>query len=182
MFNDEVANRAANSIITGPEDLSEQEKYSFHDFLQEWCNARPISGTTAQVISDKMRESFFEKGKGFKTCWRDEGGLTVSSEFVRFKDGVTKAKAIETAIVNLDKCERAPVDRYNSELIIALARMRIVRFAKEGTGNPRHIPLNQRTLKCQLISDDFEEHYTITREIHDRLKARKIGRAYDVTI
>ncbi|KAF5593657.1 hypothetical protein FPCIR_5173 [Fusarium pseudocircinatum] len=61
MPNDEVAHRAANIIIAGPEDLSEQGKYSFHDLLQEWCNARPISGITAQVISDKMRESFFEK-------------------------------------------------------------------------------------------------------------------------
>jgi hypothetical protein len=57
----EVANRAANSIIAGPGDLSEQEKHSFYDLLQAWCNARSFSGTTAQVISDKMRESFFEK-------------------------------------------------------------------------------------------------------------------------
>ncbi|KAG9506018.1 hypothetical protein J7337_002992 [Fusarium musae] len=156
----EVANRAASSIIAGPEDLSEQENHSFHDLLQEWCNARPFSGTTAQVISDKIQESIFEKvsslwdsdahmitipvlnvkklkatsvaagyfitnlpvtplksevktlymsvkfepnsqGKDFETCWKDECGLTVSSEFVRFKYGVTKAKAI----VNLDKCE-----------------------------------------------------------------------------
>ncbi|KAF5561771.1 hypothetical protein FPHYL_6024 [Fusarium phyllophilum] len=124
------------------------------------------------------------EGKDFRISWRDEGCLTVSTEFARLKEGKTKAKAIETAIVNWDKCERARAEKYNTELIIALARMHTVRFAKEGTGHPPHIPyglqVNQRRLKCQSISDDFEEHYTITKEIHDRLKARKIGRRHHI--
>ncbi|KAF5575772.1 hypothetical protein FPANT_11201 [Fusarium pseudoanthophilum] len=153
MSDEQVANRAANATIFGAGEFSEQEKYSFHDLLHEWCNARPLSGTNAQAITDVMQESFFEKvsfawdsddsmimmpvlsakklretsvaagyfitnlpvtpsklyvsvkfepnsqRKDFETCWKDEGGLTVSSELVRFKDGVTKAKAI----VNLDK-------------------------------------------------------------------------------
>ncbi|SCN78103.1 uncharacterized protein FFM5_01782 [Fusarium fujikuroi] len=61
------------------------------------------------------------QGKDFKTCWKDEGGLTVSAECVRFKDRYTMAKAIEAAIVNWDMCERTRVDEYNSELIISLA-------------------------------------------------------------
>ncbi|KAI1026281.1 hypothetical protein LB504_011298 [Fusarium proliferatum] len=126
------------------------------------------------------------QGKEFKYCWKDEGGLTVSAEFVRYKDGYTKATAIEAAIVNWDKCERARVDRYNSELIIALARMRTVRFARDGTANapaiPQELRINGRTLKCQLISDDFEEHADIVEAVRSGLKARKIGRRHHVII
>ncbi|KAI1045519.1 hypothetical protein LB505_008706 [Fusarium chuoi] len=126
------------------------------------------------------------QGKEFKYCWKDEGGLTVSAEFVRYKDGYTKATAIEAAIVNWDKCERARVDRYNSELIIALARMRTVRFARDGTANapaiPQELRINGRTLKCQLISDDFEEHADIVQAVRSGLKARKIGRRHHVII
>ncbi|KAF5701225.1 hypothetical protein FMUND_13971 [Fusarium mundagurra] len=40
------------------------------------------------------------EGKDFKICWKDKGILTVSSEFVRFKEGITKAKAIKASIIN----------------------------------------------------------------------------------
>ncbi|RKK87723.1 hypothetical protein BFJ69_g475 [Fusarium oxysporum] len=120
------------------------------------------------------------QGKEFKTFWKDEGGLNVSSEFVKLKEGFTKAKAIEAAIVNWDKCERARVEKFNTELVIALARMRIVRFAREGTAQPPYIPqelrVNNRTIKCNLISDEFEEHYNIIKAVHEGLKGRKIGR------
>ncbi|SCO83850.1 uncharacterized protein FRV6_07977 [Fusarium oxysporum] len=119
-------------------------------------------------------------GNDFKLYWKDEGGLAVSSEFVRFKEGVTKAQAVEAAIVNWDKCERARVEKFNTELIIALARMRFVRFAREGTARPPYSPqelrVNNRTIKCNLISDEFEEHYNIMKAVHEGLKGRKIGR------
>lgn len=35
MPNDQVVNRVANTTILGAEELSEQEKSSFHDLLQE---------------------------------------------------------------------------------------------------------------------------------------------------
>ncbi|CVK89640.1 uncharacterized protein FMAN_04191 [Fusarium mangiferae] len=106
---------------------------------------------------------------------KDESGLTVSAEFVRFKDGYTMAKAIDAAIVNWDMRERTRVDEYNSELIISLARMHTVRFAKDGTDHPPHIPhelqVNNRTLKCQLISDDFEEHYNMVKAVENGLSS-----------
>lgn len=120
------------------------------------------------------------QGKEFKTCWKDEGGLTVSSEFVKLKEGFTKAKAIEAAIVNWDKCERARVEKFNTELIIALARMRIVRFAREETANPLYVPqdlrVNNRTIKCDLISDEFEAFKDMVNAVSERLKKKKIGR------
>lgn len=132
----------------------------------------------AAYMSAKFESN--SEGKDFKLCWKDKGGLTVGAEFVRFKEGVTKAQAIESTIVNWDKCERARVEKYNTELIIALARMRIVRFAREGTALPPYIPqelrVNNRTIKCNLISDEFEEHYNIIKAVHGGLKGRKIGR------
>ncbi|KAF4426084.1 hypothetical protein FACUT_9936 [Fusarium acutatum] len=120
------------------------------------------------------------QGKDCKTCWKDEGGLTVSSEFVRFKDGMSRAQAVELAIVNWDKCERAQVDKYNSEFIIALARMHTVRFAKDGTSHPLYIPhelqVNSRTLKCKLISDEFEAYKGMINTISQRLQKTKLGR------
>ncbi|CVK93246.1 hypothetical protein FPRO06_02921 [Fusarium proliferatum] len=249
-----AANRAANATIFGAGELSEQERYSFHDLLHEWCNARPLSGINAQAITDPMRESFFEKvffawdsddsmimmpvlsakklqetsvatgyftenlpvtpakrkrgqnfqtnpqrmancpaymsvkfepnseGKDFKISWKDEGGSTVSSEFVRFNTGMSKDEAVELAITNWDKHERTRVHKYNTELIIALARMRIVRFARDGTANPLYIPqdlrVNNRTIKCNLISDEFDAFKDMIVAVSERLNKKKIGRPY----
>ncbi|KAF4958227.1 hypothetical protein FGADI_2599 [Fusarium gaditjirri] len=189
-----TANRSASTTITEPKDFSLMEKVSFNDLLQEWCAARPNSGDNSQVLTAKLRESFFER---FFYLWDSTDDMVVmptlheknireTAEFVRFKDGITKAKAIESAIVNWDKYERARVDKFNSDLIIALARMRIVQFAQDGTESPPTIPqelrINGRTLKCQLISDDFEEHYNIVKAVHNGLKARKIGRPHHIII
>ncbi|KAF5988097.1 hypothetical protein FCOIX_681 [Fusarium coicis] len=140
----EVANRAANSIIAGPEDLSEQEKHSFHDLLQEclWdsddhiitmpvLNVKKLKATSVgagyfitnlPVTPSKSEFEPNSQGKDFETCWKDECGLTVSSEFVRFKYGVTKAKAI----VNLNKAYRLESDEEEEEITIDWAtRLRL---------------------------------------------------------
>ncbi|KAI1036583.1 hypothetical protein LB503_003021 [Fusarium chuoi] len=115
-------------------------------------------GQTLQTNPRRMAQSpaymsvKFEGAVGIELnlYWKDEGGSAVGSEFVKFKDGFTKATAIEAAIVNWDKCERARVEKYNTELIIALARMQIVRFAKAGTQDFPYIPqdlrVNDRTI------------------------------------
>ncbi|KAF5970708.1 hypothetical protein FBULB1_9587 [Fusarium bulbicola] len=118
-------------------------------------------------------------GTDLELYWKDEGGSAVSSKFVKFKDGVTKPKAIETATINWDKREMARVEEYNTKLIIALARMRIVRFAKVGTEHPPYIPqdlwVNNRTLKCQLMSDEFEEVVKTVEAVCEGFSRSKVG-------
>ncbi|KAG7435334.1 hypothetical protein Forpi1262_v002658 [Fusarium oxysporum f. sp. raphani] len=114
-----------------------------------------------------------------KFVWRDFHGSEASSKFVQLNPGLTKAAAMEKAIVNWDTRERERVETYNTALIVALARMRILRFVAAGTALPPYIPhelqVNERLLKCSLISDKFEEHYTVYNLIHQGLAGRRIG-------
>ncbi|KAF5558836.1 hypothetical protein FNAPI_4926 [Fusarium napiforme] len=122
------------------------------------------------------------EGKDFKISWKDEGGLTVSLEFVRFDPEMSKVEAVEWAIINWDKHERARVHKYNTELIIALACMRTVRFVCDGTANPLYIPqdlrVNDRTIKCNLISDEFDAFKDMIVAVSERLNKKKIGHPY----
>ncbi|KAF9771449.1 hypothetical protein IL306_010915 [Fusarium sp. DS 682] len=114
-----------------------------------------------------------------KFVWRDVQGSEASSKFVQLDPGMTKAAAMEKAIMNWDTRERERVETFNTSMIVALARKRILRFVAAGTGRSPHIPhelrVNERLLKCVLISDKFEEHYSVYNLVHQGLARRRIG-------
>ncbi|EXL62706.1 hypothetical protein FOCG_01211 [Fusarium oxysporum f. sp. radicis-lycopersici 26381] len=145
-------------------------------------------GTTKQDNDHRMANSpaFLSvefsseaEGREFRLVWKDGGSTKVPVEYVKLKDGMTKAKAIEGAIINWDRNERSRVEEYNTKLIIALARMRIVRFAEAGTNAFPHIPqdlrVNNRTLQCKLISDEFDEFFNMMKAVHEGLSQSKLG-------
>ncbi|KAG5788843.1 hypothetical protein H9Q69_012092 [Fusarium xylarioides] len=113
------------------------------------------------------------EGKEFRLVWRDERGTRIPVDYVRYHEGVTKAHAILKAIKAWDRDLRSRVEDYNTKLIIALARMRIVRFAKAGTQNvpyiPDHLRVNGRILPCKLISDEFAEYFNVMKEVFEGL-------------
>ncbi|EMT65133.1 hypothetical protein NOF04DRAFT_12400 [Fusarium oxysporum II5] len=119
------------------------------------------------------------EGREFRLVWKDGGSTKVPVEYVKLIDGMTKAKAIEGAIMNWDRNERARVEEYNTKLIIALARMRIIRFAKAGTHAFPYIPqdlrVNNRTIQCKLITDEFDEFFQMMKAVHEGLSRSKLG-------
>ncbi|KAF4332686.1 hypothetical protein FBEOM_13524 [Fusarium beomiforme] len=137
-------------------------------------NRRANEPTYLSVEFDHESDS-----KDFNLVWKDGASNKAPARYAKLNEGMTKAQAIESAILNWDKNERLIVDKYNTKLIIALARMRIVRFAKEGTNNFPYIPqdlrVNDCTLQCQLASDEFEEYYGDIKKVHENLKRRKVG-------
>ncbi|KAG5773548.1 hypothetical protein H9Q72_000739 [Fusarium xylarioides] len=119
------------------------------------------------------------EGKEFRLVWRDERGTRIPVDYVRYHEGVTKAHAILKAIKAWDRDLRSRVEDYNTKLIIALARMRIVRFAKAGTQNvpyiPDHLRVNGRILPCKLISDEFAEYFNVMKKVFEGLGNSQVG-------
>ncbi|KAM5514205.1 hypothetical protein FOXYSP1_05171 [Fusarium oxysporum f. sp. phaseoli] len=124
---------------------------------------------------------FSSEAEGGEFClvWKDGGSTKVPVEYVKYKEGMAKAMAIEGAITNWDRNERARAENFNTKLIIALARMRIVRFAKAGTQDfpyiPQELRVNNRTIQCKLISDEFEEFFNVMKAVHEGLSRSKVG-------
>ncbi|WKT43257.1 hypothetical protein QSH57_008093 [Fusarium oxysporum f. sp. vasinfectum] len=120
-----------------------------------------------------------QRGGEFCLVWKDGGSTKVPVEYVKYKEGMAKAMAIEGAITNWDRNERARAENFNTKLIIALARMRIVRFAKAGTQDfpyiPQELRVNNRTIQCKLISDEFEEFFNVMKAVHEGLSRSKVG-------
>ncbi|KAL2676851.1 hypothetical protein Neosp_010617 [[Neocosmospora] mangrovei] len=65
--------------------------------------------------------------------WRDGNFATINQKFVQLDEGLTMKSAIRRAILNYDQCETARIEQYNKTLIIAVARLQILAFAKTGT-------------------------------------------------
>ncbi|KAI8714395.1 hypothetical protein NCS52_01159200 [Fusarium sp. LHS14.1] len=65
--------------------------------------------------------------------WRDGNFATMNQKFVQLDEGLTMKLAIRRAILNYDQCETSRIEQYNKALVIALARLRILAFAKTGT-------------------------------------------------
>ncbi|EXA50620.1 hypothetical protein FOVG_03239 [Fusarium oxysporum f. sp. pisi HDV247] len=124
---------------------------------------------------------FSSEAEGGEFClvWKDGGSTKVPVEYVKYKEGMAKAMAIGGAITNWDRNERAGAENFNTKLIIALARMRIVRFAKAGTQDfpyiPQELRVNNRTIQCKLISDEFEEFFNVMKAVHEGLSRSKVG-------
>ncbi|KAI1030614.1 hypothetical protein LB505_004145 [Fusarium chuoi] len=119
------------------------------------------------------------EGKEFRLVWRDKGGSRVPVDYAKYKEGITKAKAIQGAITRWDRDERFRVEEYNTKVIVALARMRIVRFAKAGTQDvpyiPQNLQVNDRMIPCKLISDEFAEYFQVMKEVYEGLGCSKVG-------
>ncbi|KAM0558589.1 hypothetical protein ACHAPJ_004784 [Fusarium lateritium] len=119
------------------------------------------------------------QGFSFEPLWRDNMSSAVNSKFVQLNEGWTMKKAIKKSILNWDTQERDRVEWYNTRMVVALARMRIHRFAQAGTEIlpvvPHHLRVNERTLKCDLVSDRFGEMTTLMTEINDDLRRMNPG-------
>ncbi|RSL76722.1 hypothetical protein CEP51_009704 [Fusarium floridanum] len=95
------------------------------------------------------------------TLWRDGNFATINRKYVDLDEGLTMKAAIRRAILNYDQCEAARIEQYNKALIIALARLRILAFAKTGTQEIPSISdahrVNGRIKVVELASDQLLE-------------------------
>ncbi|QPC78329.1 hypothetical protein HYE68_009081 [Fusarium pseudograminearum] len=117
----------------------------------------------------------------FTTLWRDGLGATVNGDHVRLDDGLTMEKAVGKACVNFDQAEKVRVQGYNTALVIALARTRIIAFAKAGTVHPpvvaEDLRINHRLRQCVLISDNYAKFATMIVNVGTMLERANVGQA-----
>ncbi|KAG8668502.1 hypothetical protein FPOAC2_07789 [Fusarium poae] len=73
------------------------------------------------------------EGAGIVWKWKDSSSRVVAESAVRRNDGVTLKDAISQASMKTDVSGKARIMGYNTELVVALARKRIVTFSKAGT-------------------------------------------------
>ncbi|RGP60586.1 hypothetical protein FSPOR_10553 [Fusarium sporotrichioides] len=157
------------TTIYSKDDLTRQEKEALYDLLREWCTTRPN-----KIVTPALVQVFFA---WVFQAWNSENDCislpvvpgkkklaesavpVVNGDHVRLDDDTTMERAITKACINWDQTEKARVQVYNTSLVIALARLRIVNFAKAGTDQlpvvPGDLCVNQRLMRCQLISDGF---------------------------
>ncbi|RSL96668.1 hypothetical protein CEP52_011342 [Fusarium oligoseptatum] len=141
--------RESGKEITAATDMSAPEKDALHDLLERWVAMRPSNGTTALSIT---------------TIFVVHGMATSppsTKKYVDLDEGLMMKAAIRRAILNYDQCEAARIEQYNKALIIALARLRILAFAKAGTQevpsvNDAH-RVNGRIKVVELASDQLLE-------------------------
>ncbi|KAG8356883.1 hypothetical protein FVEN_g5500 [Fusarium venenatum] len=121
---------------------------------------------------------------GLKRIWRDGLGHLISGEHVRYKDGITDVEAITRACINWDQAERNRCRNYNSQLIVTLARLQIIEFAKAGTSEnpkvPADLKVNRRLMLCRLISDDIHKLVTSWNNLAESLEKLDLGRPYQI--
>ncbi|GKU21030.1 unnamed protein product [Fusarium langsethiae] len=138
--------------------------------------ASRCAGARAWLSAHLQTEAY-----GLATLWRDSLGATVNGDHVRLDDGITMERAIAKACINWDQAEKARVQSYNTSLLIALARLRIVNFAKAGTEQRPVVPVdlcvNQRLMRCQLISDGFARIMEVMNNAGDALERANVGQA-----
>lgn len=88
-------------------------------------------------------------------------------------------KAIEKAILDWDDWERKLVQQYNTELVVALARRRILEFSCAGTAAPLYVSLdleiNGRLIQCDLVSDGLDEMQRSLTRISEAVQRRRPG-------
>ncbi|OBS20744.1 hypothetical protein FPOA_07084 [Fusarium poae] len=119
------------------------------------------------------------KTYGIKGIWRDGLGGIVDGLHVRFKDGVTKADAITKACINWYQVEKDRCNNYNTQVVVALARLQIIKFAEAGTSQKPQVPadlkVNGCLMPCRLISDDVPRIKSSLEELAEAMGKLDIG-------
>ncbi|KAF4988015.1 hypothetical protein FDECE_15216 [Fusarium decemcellulare] len=95
----------------------------------------------------------------FGLLWRDARSATINPRMIQFDAGLNRDNAIRRAIIHWDKHEKIRVIGHNTELIIALARSRIVDFAAAGTAEfpvvGENLRIGDKIVKLELACDQI---------------------------
>ncbi|KAL6912814.1 hypothetical protein FSHL1_010497 [Fusarium sambucinum] len=117
-----ATSRLAKQMTSQEKDLTIDEKMALQDLLQRWCaveqgNSKRRAGTRAWLTIQPQPEL-----GTFNTAWKDGSNVAVNGEHVQLDNGLASAKAA----VNFDQAEKARVQGFNTNLVVALARLRIL--------------------------------------------------------
>ncbi|CAF3533564.1 unnamed protein product [Fusarium graminearum] len=187
-----VESRVKDATIFNHAELTQQEKMALHDLLQGWCDTRP-----GNKISPLLQKMFF--ARIFESWNFDNDSVSVPVAPGK-KQLAQVAVPVGTFKIDLpvtpmkrksgeklqnktqgEQAEKARVQGYNNALIIALARARIIAFAKAGTVHPpvvaEDLRINHRLNQCILISDNFNKFATMMINVGSLLQRANLSQA-----
>ncbi|KAH7271054.1 hypothetical protein B0J15DRAFT_461111 [Fusarium solani] len=138
--------RPPDTIIFKPADLTRAEKVHLMDLLTSFMSmvkqmpddARmlPSARVAGQPVFYGLELTLNEGG--WRWFWMDRRTGLIDPQFVNM-GGLTLAEARRRVISNYDRSESKRITKYNLDLVVSVARRRIMKWAKYGSGHEAHI-------------------------------------------
>ncbi|KAM6523296.1 hypothetical protein FSOLCH5_003915 [Fusarium solani] len=95
--------------------------------------------------------------------WGDLGRQFVNPKYITFSPGLDRDKARNHVISHYDRRKKARITAWNREVVIFLARRRIVKWARDGSTGFRYVEANDR-LRPEVIQELVWAHEFIQQE------------------
>ncbi|RMJ07630.1 hypothetical protein CDV36_012762 [Fusarium kuroshium] len=71
--------------------------------------------------------------------YRDKGKKFINPKYLAYDEGLDRSKARDLVVQQYDRRERARITDWNREVVLFLARRRIIKWAQEGSASMGHI-------------------------------------------